>query len=558
MMDTFKVSSKSIRYIPRSVNLEKFNVTKAHTPGKSYFMVSIVGRITPLKGHTYFIQSMAKVIRHIPHVKIQIIGDAPAKKESYRQELELLVARLGLKDKVDFLGNRGDVPQLLAQSDVLVLSTVTQEAFGRVILEAQAIGVPVVATHVGGVVDIIDDEQTGLLVMPKDTDAMAKAVIRLLQDKALVERLTKTAKQKLLNNFTLEHMAAKTIQVYEELLSLMDILVIKISSVGDVILVTASLRALRKKFSKARIFCLVGRESRKILVNCPYLDGLIIYDDSYKGWFKLWRLARKLQKYRFDKAIDFQNNRKSHLLSFLSLARETYGFNNNKWGGLLTHPVRNLFTDMAPVPHQFQILNKLAVNMDEDSYLEVWPTQEDESYIDELFNAEWLGNVKNIVGINMAASSKWKTKNWPIEHIARLCDMLAAKNIRVIITGMNKDKYLARYLLTLTKSKPAIFVGKTDILQLAALIKRCKVFITPDSAPMHVAAAVKTPFIVFFGPTDPARHIPPAKAFVVLNKKLSCSPCYSSRCRILTHACMKEITPDQVMKEIEHLLGQRV
>src|SRR3989338_8545003 len=175
-----------------------------------------------------------------------------------------------------------------------------------------------------------------------------------------------------------------------------------------------------------------------------------------------------------------------------------------------------------------------------------------------MFNAEWLGNVKNIVGINMAASSKWKTKNWPIEHIARLCDMLAAKNIRVIITGMNKDKYLARYLLTLTKSKPSIFVGKTDILQLAALIKRCKVFITPDSAPMHVAAAVKTPFIVFFGPTDPARHIPPAKAFVVLNKKLSCSPCYSSRCRILTHACMKEITPDQVMKEIEHLLGQRV
>ncbi|MCK5082899.1 MAG: glycosyltransferase family 4 protein, partial [Candidatus Omnitrophica bacterium] len=116
---------------------------------------------------------MAKVIRTVPYAKIWIVGDAPAKKASNKQELKLLARRLGIENHVEFLGNRRDIPQILAKTDILVLSTITQEAFGRVILEAQASGVPVVATKVGGVVDIIDDEETGLLVLPKDTDAMA-------------------------------------------------------------------------------------------------------------------------------------------------------------------------------------------------------------------------------------------------------------------------------------------------------------------------------------------------------------------------------------------------
>ena len=79
-------------------------------------------------------------------------------------------------------------------------------------------------------------------------------------------------------------------------------------------------------------------------------------------------------------------------------------------------------------------------------------------------------------------------------------------------------------------------------------------FVTPDSAPMHVAAAMQVPIVAFFGPTDSARHIPPAKKITILEKKLACAPCYSSRCRILTHACMKEIAPAEVAREVELLM----
>jgi len=206
---------------------------------------------------------------------------------------------------------------------------------------------------------------------------------------------------------------------------------------------------------------------------------------------------------------------------------------------------------MPPVAHQFQILAELGIHYKDNAYLELWPSPKDDQYAQTLLDSEWLGNKSNMVGINIAASWKWRTKNWPIEYIARICDMLSAKNIRVIITGLDKDQSLARHLLSITKSKPANFVGKTDVLQLASLIKACKVFLTPDSAPLHVAAAMHVPVVALFGPTDSRRHIPPAKQIVILEKKLACAPCYRSRCRILTHACMKDIQPEEVVREIE-------
>ncbi len=558
MIDQFKVQPENIRCIPRSVDLTRFKPKDETTSSASQCVIAIVGRLTPLKGHTYFLRAMAQVVRSIPYAKIWIIGDAPASKESYRQELETLAKRLGLEAHVQFWGNRSDVQELLRGVDILVLSSIVPEAFGRVILEAQAVGIPVVATHVGGVVDIIDDEKTGLLVAPKDEEAMAKAVIRLHRDQALVKRFVTEAREKLKNHFSLEHMASQTLKVYEELLGLTKFLVIKISSVGDVVLATASLKAIRQKFPKAKIYCLVGQESRQILQNCPYLDGLIVADFKGRdgGLTKFFKLASKLRSYHFDKIIDLQNNKRSHWLSFLSLPKESYGYDNGKWSCLLTYKVKDNRKDIPPVEHQFEVLKLLGISDPQELSLEMWLNKRDEQYVKDLLESEWLGNSQNIVGINISASEKWRTKNWPIEYIAKLCDLLSAKNIRVIITGMKKDKPLVQYLLSLTKSKPAIVVGKTDLAQLAALIKRCQVYLTPDSAPMHLAAAVQTPFIAFFGPTDSRRHLPPAKNYVVLERKLNCSPCYKTRCRILTHACMRDITPQEVVQQIESLMRQ--
>lgn len=557
MIDHFRFSPDNIRHIPRSVDLNRFNVERDDDASRSHYVITMVGRLTPLKGHSYFLKAMAKVVRSTPYIKIRIVGEPPKKKEHYLQELEVLARHLGLADQVEFLGRRKDIPQIMASSDVVVMSSIEPEAFGRVIIEAQAVGTPVVATKVGGIVEVIEDEKTGLLVLPKDIDAMANAVLRLLNDKKLARQIASAARQRLEENFTLEHMASQTIHVYEELMEQLNILVIKMTAIGDVILVMPSLRALRERYPKAKICCLVDETCKAVLQRCPYLDELIVIDlkGGQKGWMGLIRFSRRLMKYHFDKVVDFQNNQKSHMLAGLSFASHIYGYRNKKFGFFVTDPVINPDHALPPVEHQFQILRLLGIEYHPDRMLELYPSAADRKHIDGLLEGEWISPGMKVVGINLSASEKWKTKNWPVSKMAKLCDLLAVKNIRVVITGAEKDRETAVQVLGMTKAKPANCVGRTSIMELAVLIERCQAFLTPDSSPMHIAAAMGTPFIALFGPTSSKRHLPPSHRCVVIQKELDCAPCYNGKfCRTLKHACMNDISVDEVMEGIEKLI----
>ncbi len=554
MVQDFKVPSHYVRIIPRSVDTSKFNIARPAKGSGDPYLITMIARLTPLKGHPFFLKAMAQVLRVLPNVKIQIIGDASAKRSRYKKELVLLSRRLGIAHQVEFMGNRRDIAQLLAKSDCLVLSTITPEAFGRVILEAQAAGVPVVATKVGGVSEIIDHEKTGLLVLPNDIKSMAEAVLRILKDRVFAASLVAEAQKKIENHYTLKHMAEATLQVYREAVSSLNILVIKLTALGDVVLATASLKALRQKFPMAQIHVLTSSQASSIVQRCPYVNSVIVFDPSRKDPVSVWQMSRMLRRYRFDKVIDLQNNRLSHLLGFLSLAKERYGYNNGKFGFLLNHSIKNNIPRITPVEHQFRVLKLLGIDYQPEVSLELWPSAKDCEYAQNLLDSEWMGSYKDIVGLNISASKRWATKNWPTEYMAKLCDLLGARNIRVILTGQSKDQNLARLLVSKSKSKPANFTGKTNILQLAALIGRCRVYISPDSAPLHVASAMKVPMVAFFGPTDPQRHMPPVVKAAVLRRDLKCSPCYSGVCKIKTHACMKEITPEHVAQKVMELM----
>jgi len=550
MIQDFKTPVENIRHIPRSVDDEKFNLPRPSKSDKKALTVVIVGRITPLKGHSYFLKAMARVIQKLPSVKIQVIGDAPAKKQPYKEELILLTKRLGISDKVEFMGNRSDVPELLSKADCLVLSTITQEAFGLVIIEAQAAGVPVVATRVGGVTEIIEHEKTGLLVLPKDVGAMADAVLRILNNPAFSASLVTAAKKRIDERYTMKYIADATIAVYKELMHSTKILIIKMTAIGDVILSTAAFKAIRYKFPNAKIYCLTSPSASAIVKSCPYINEVIVFDSHAKSFNSLMSKARELRGHHFDRVLDLQNNRVSHLLSFLAFPKESYGYDNGKFSFLLSKKIKNNIRNIPPVEHQFRILKMLGVDYDPDLRLELCPSSKDEAYVQELLDSEWLSGPHDFVGLNISASQEWPTKNWPLEHMVKLCDILGHKNIRVILTGEDKDKALSRKLIARARAKPASFVGKTTILQLAALIKCCRVYISPDSAPLHVAAGMQVPVIAFFGPTDARRHMPPTDKSVILHKPMKCSPCYSGICKIKTHACMNDIPPEEVAKKV--------
>ena len=555
MIDDFRVDYERIRLIPRSVDLERFKFISPDKKRKKGFNVGIIGRITPIKGHLYFIKAMAEAASVIPRLKVWVVGDAPHSKEAYKEEIQVLTRRLGLWHVTQFLGTQRDIPSVLANLDLLVLATTTHEAFGRVIVEAQASGVPVVATRVGGVVDIIEDGKNGLLVSASDSSSIAEAAIKIFKHPELANELAENAYKKVKEKYDVQTLVKNTLDVYRDALENFKILIIKFSALGDVILSTKAIKAIREKFPRNyKITVLVSEECKDVLLSCPYIDELLVCDfkNKDKGARGFLRLARNLRKKNFDITIDLQNNRKSHLLSGLSLAIERYGYDNKKFGFLLNHRIKNEKLPIDPISHQFKILKMLGIDLDRRS-LELWFTAADKSYIEEFLNSEWASANQKFVGVNISASQRWRTKNWPLEHTAKLCEALSARDIRVVITGTEKDLSEANTLMNKAKNARIINAcARTSTNQLACLIKKCSVYISSDSAPLHIASAVGTPFIALFGPTDFRRHLPPAKEYVVLKKDLPCSPCYKSKCK--ANKCMKLIKPEEVLEAIDKLL----
>jgi len=555
MIDDFSVPHERVRLIPRSVDPVKFQYSSPDAKRGEVFNVGIIGRLTPIKGHLFFIKAMSRVARQVPRLRIWIVGDAPPSKDAYKEQVQVLVRRLGLWHFTEFLGTQRDIPAVMAQLDLLVLATTTHEAFGRVIVEAQAAGVPVVATKVGGVVDIIDDGKTGLLVAPAEEEGMAEAILKIYNDPKLAASLAEAAYRKVKEKYNVELMVKNTLTVYQDALDNFNALVMKFSSLGDVILAVPALRAMREKFgSRYKITCLVSQACKDVLMRCPYLDELLVCDfkNLNRGLKGIWRLGRVLRKKNFDLVVDLQNNRNSHLLAGLSLSPRRYGYDNKKLGFLLNFRIRDSKPAIDPITHQFQVLKMLGIEL-KDARLELWPSDKDYAYVEEFLKSEWLSQHQGLVGINISASQRWLTKDWPLVYIAKICEELKNKDIRAVITGTARDIPQAKILLGLARDAKSINAcGKTSVNQLACLIKKCAVYVSSDSAPLHIAAAVGVPFIALFGPTNPLRHLPPADKFIVLRKALPCSPCYKSRCR--KPRCMSLIEPQEVLAAIEKLV----
>jgi lipopolysaccharide heptosyltransferase II len=558
MIDSFNVPRERIRLIPRGVDLDRYSyLDPIDTQDKKEYRIGIIGRITPIKGHIYLIRAISKVARIAPEIRLYVIGNPPSAKPKYRQELEVLTRRLALTQHISFLGDCDDVPGALKQLDLLVVPSIGEETFGRVIIEAQAAGVPVIASRIGGIVDIIKDNDNGILVNPRDYSKLSDAILKIIKDKELRRKISLRARTIVERRFSLEIMYNKTMDVYKEALEDFRILLIKWSSLGDIILSLPALRAVKQRFPKADIALVTSRQGLEVVSRFSYVKDFFIVKNpkGLKGLVELFAVSCNLRRFSPRLVCDLQNNKKSHLVSFLSCARRRIGYKTKKFDFLMNEAIPGARSVVPPIQHQFRLLEALGIK----AVLDPEPInigQPEAEYAQSIIKDSWAGKGQRIVGINFGASKKWQTKRWPIENIARLSDMLALDGMRVFITGTKEDSDGAKKIISLSRSKPFDITGKTNIMQLIAFIKRCDVFITSDSAPMHIAAFCGIPVVALFGPTDPKRHIQDNGRFSLIYKKLKCSPCYKPHC---SHAsCMKSISPEEVFQATRGILkGKR-
>lgn len=175
----------------------------------------------PWKGQDYFLHALADIVRSFPDTKALIVGapESGPGSQKYFKELQQLVAELKLSEHVVFTGFRSDVAHIMAASDVIVHSSSEPEPFGRVIVEAMAVGKPIIATAAGGALEIFDDQVTGLLVPPKDVVHMAKALQQLLIDPTQAQLMGQRAQQYVQTRFTVEQHVRAVQQIYERVLN---------------------------------------------------------------------------------------------------------------------------------------------------------------------------------------------------------------------------------------------------------------------------------------------------------------------------------------------------
>ncbi len=176
-------------------------------------LIGVVGRLDPNKGQNYLLEAVAVLRRVMQDVHVVIVGSGPSE-DAYRG----LAERLDIADCVTFTGQRHDVMDIMRVLDVFVLTSVEYESLPYVVLEAMSVGAPIVATHVGGVGEAIQDGQTGLLVAPRDVQALAASLCRLLRDPAERQRLGRAARARAEERFTIEQMVDRTCEHYERLL----------------------------------------------------------------------------------------------------------------------------------------------------------------------------------------------------------------------------------------------------------------------------------------------------------------------------------------------------
>jgi len=186
--------------------------------GRDTKLIGTIGHFAPLKGFEELIEAMEKVVEQGFDMKLALVGEAIyAGSAHYKQRLMSLVDSVGLKDRIIFVGFRENIPELLAAFDVFVLPS-RCEGFGRVNLEAMAMGKPVISTKVGGIPEVVLDGVTGILVPPGDPRDLARAIMRLLNDTQLGESFGKEGRRRVERHFTLQAHAQRIQEIYGEIL----------------------------------------------------------------------------------------------------------------------------------------------------------------------------------------------------------------------------------------------------------------------------------------------------------------------------------------------------
>ncbi|MFO7560247.1 MAG: lipopolysaccharide heptosyltransferase II [Desulfobacterales bacterium] len=329
--------------------------------------------------------------------------------------------------------------------------------------------------------------------------------------------------------------------------------------VGDTIMSTPLIRAVRKNFPDASIHVLAKPWVAPLFDNNPFIDNVLIYDADgrHRLGFGTFRLSADMRKHGFDLFISIQNAFEAALVSFLAGIPRRVGYNTDGRTLLLNYsiPLDPALKKGHLIDYYLGILHGVSL-ADDGRELDLFVSDKEQARAEDILSGYGLSGKERLIGINPGA--KYGTaKRWFPERYAELCNRLLAEDeTKILIFGGPGEESLGKYIAEQTENRCINLSGKTGLREAIALIGRCRLFITNDSGLMHAAAALDIPQIAVIGSTDPIATGPSNRESGIVQVPVSCSPCLKTECPI-DHRCMTRITVDMVYTAAQELLASK-
>jgi len=328
------------------------------------------------------------------------------------------------------------------------------------------------------------------------------------------------------------------------------ILILKPSSLGDVIQALPVLRLLKRHYPGSEIFWWIDAALAPLLEGDPDLAGVVRFERQRWGqprhWPEMLRSIQGLRAHRFDLVIDLQCLLRSGLFAWLSNGEKLIGLDEVREGARgfydLAVPRKTFHTHA--VDWYLAVLPALGVPVHKNFQ---WLPARPESAA--TINARWPAD--DAPWMALAPGARWENKRWPARHFTELVRLLAGRrpDLRFAILGGRNDRALGETIAQAAPARCLNLCGETSLPEMIEWVRRAAMLVTNDTGPMHVAAALGTPLVALFGPTEPRRTGPYGQLENMLRLDLPCSPCLKSTCHFeKPEECLRALPPTLVFE----------
>ena len=333
----------------------------------------------------------------------------------------------------------------------------------------------------------------------------------------------------------------------------MKILILKPSSLGDVIQALPVLRLLKRHLPASEIFWWIDSALAPLLEGDPDLTGIVRFERKRwaapQHWPEMLRSIRWMRAQNFDWVIDLQCLARSGMFAWLANGQFLIGLDEVREGarGFYDVAIRRASFHTHAVDWYLAVLPRLGVPV--HNHFQWLPER---PAVAAAVQSKWPTDGARWMAIQPGA--RWENKRWPVECFAELVRSLAKKfpDTRFVILGTAEDQPLGEIIARAEPQRCQNLCGKTSLLEMVEWLRRCELMITNDTGPMHVAAALGKPLVALFGPTEPRRTGPYGHLESVLRLDLPCSPCLKSHCTYeKPDECLKAIFPATVFERVK-------